>query len=195
MKAVLIEALDHVRYDDFDQDLQFDIHETIEMLYGVNEHSWLIQSAINGSSFEAIEELNWRMPTIETELRGSYLNAYKEIIRKGWMIRYNEHPSFYSVDVLPEELLDYAIDCCNNPFVGEETDADYRRCSTTELAAEIAKMCFVSGRYNLAFQYALKSERDEFYPLVYTMLMDGLGVEKNEELASNVLKTHHIVSK
>lgn len=51
-------------------------------------------------------------------------------------------------------------------------------------------MCFVSGRYDLAFQYALKSERDEFYPLVYTMLVDGLGMEKNEELAKKVLEPH-----
>ncbi len=186
MKQILTEALGHVEYGQFDQDLQFDINQTIESLYGINEHDWLIQSAINGNN-DAIEELNWRMPSIESERREQYIDAYKEIIRKGWMIRWNEHPYLYSVDVLPRELLDYAIDCCENPRFGDDGEPDCRRCSAYELAAEITKRCFISGQYEDAYRYALKSERDEFYPLVYTMLMDGLGVEKNEELAKNVL--------
>ena len=193
MRKMLTEALDRVQYNDFDPDLQFDIHSTIESLFGINEHIWLIQSAVNGS-YEATEELNWRMPSIESEWRGRYIDAYKEIIRKGWALHCFKEPSLYSVDLLPSELLDYAIDCFNDPFVGDKGDKDCRRCEISELAAEISKMCFVAGRYEEAYQYALRSGRDEMYPLVYTMLMDGQGVEKDERTAKRILESQSLKS-
>ena len=193
MKGMLTEALEHVEYGQFDDRMQFDIHETVESLFGINEHAWLIQSAVNGGD-RAIEELNWRMPNIETEWRDRYIDAYRGIIRRGWVLRYHRDPSLYSGDVLPGELLDYAIDCFNDPFVGDKGDKDCRRCEISELAAEISKMCFVAGRYEEAYQYALRSGRDEMYPLVYTMLMDGLGVEKDERTAKRILESHSLKS-
>lgn len=193
MKAILTDALGHVGYEDFDLCHISDIHDTIESLYGIKEHDWLIQSTIRGN-IDDMDELNWRMPNVESEWRGRYLDAFREIIRKGWAIRYSQYPYLYSVDILPEEVLDYAMDCCENPFIGNEGDVNCRRSSAYELASEISKRCFVSGRYEEAYRYALKSRNHELYPLVYTMLMDGLGVDRDEDAAIRLVKEKRLPS-
>ena len=89
---------------------------------------------------------------------------------------------------LPEPVLDAAmgyhnritenVDCCTLNKGDRITDLSVGICST----------CFAYGMYEDAFQYGIWAMPSiKAVPFLYTMLVDGLGVERNEELADSLL--------
>ncbi|GEM_PF-2331317 len=166
----------------------FDLHKTLENINGKREDELLIRSAAKGY-WGALPEVFLRYPNADESLKGRYVDAINESIRNG-KPEYHDlvvRASFDPYSILPEPSVRVLINHLNEQIgLGKIEEDSYK---AAEMYLAISKSMFVRGNKE-AFRYAVRSLSIDVCPMLYSMLIDGFGTEKDEGLAMKVAEVY-----
>jgi hypothetical protein len=166
----------------------YDLHKSLERINDKREEELLIRSAGKGYH-EAMTEVFLRYPNAEESLKNRYLDAINESIKGGkmnydWDIGWHD---FSPYNILPRPSIKVAIDYLNEGVMTGRIEADSKEAMHIYIA--IAKSMFAYGDKR-AFQYLTRCSWPTICPMLYSMLIDGFGTEKDEETAKAVAKAY-----
>ena len=165
----------------------YDLHDALENLKGKREEKLLIRSAAKGY-WEALEEVLLRYPNAETSLKRQYEAAINESISNGRMNYQNiEWYGFNPYSVLPRPSVSVAVNHLNEGIISGRIGKDSNEAVSMYIA--IAKSMF-AYRDRGAYQYATRCPKLRVCPMLYSMLIDGFGTEKDEDTAKEVAKAY-----
>ena len=163
------------------------LHEALENIKGKREEKLLIRSATKGY-WEAQEEVLLRYPNAESSLKRQYEAAINESISNGRMNYRNiEWYGFNPYSVLPRSSIRAAVNHLNEGIIHGKIKKDGDEAVGMYIA--IAKSMF-AYRDREAFRYAIRCPMLRICPMLYSMLIDGFGTEKDEDTAKEVAKAY-----
>ncbi len=165
-----------------------DLHDALEKISGKREDELLIRSARKGHP-GALQTALLRYPNAEGSLKDEYLDAINESIRNG-KLDYGLKIEWYGYgpyDVLPRPSIEVAIEHLNEGKASGNIKKDSKEAFHTYIA--IAKSMFAYGDEE-AFRYLIECPWLNICPMLYSMLIDGFGTEKDEDTAKEVAKAY-----
>ena len=177
--------------DDADDDFGitcYELHKALENINGRREDELLIRSARKGYH-EALSEVFRRYPNAEESLKNEYSAAIEESIRKG-KLNYDldiDWHSYSPYDILPRPSIKVAIDYLNEGLLSGSIKKDSKEAVLSYVA--IAKSMFAYGDKR-AFRHLIECSWLNICPMLYSMLIDGFGTEKDEDTAREVAKAY-----
>ena len=165
-----------------------DLHDALEKINGKREDELLIRSARKGNP-GALQTVLWRYSNAEGSLKDEYLEAINESIRNG-KLDYDREIEWFGYgpySILPRSSIEVAIDHLNDGIISGRIEKDSKEASNKYIA--IAKSMFAYGDKR-AFRYLIECSWLNICPMLYSMLIDGFGTEKDEDTAREVAKAY-----